>query len=80
MQRKGCVTLRKGVGSLGRNANATKNMQGNYFGTAPFLISPAEGVGAYVSNKTVSACADSGSTCSSDEMTWHRPCHARARL
>ena len=58
----------KSVAMIGRNALATNNMQGNYFGTAPFLISPAQGVGAYVSNNTVSACADSGSTCSSDEM------------
>ena len=31
----------------GRNANATSNMQGNYFGTAPFLISPCQGLAAY---------------------------------
>ena len=58
----------KSVAMLGRNALATNNMQGNYFGTAPFLISPADGVGAYVSNNTVSACADSGSACSANEM------------
>ena len=29
---------------LGRNANATSNMQGNYFGTAPYLISPVQGI------------------------------------
>jgi beta-D-xylosidase 4 len=32
---------------LGRNANATSNMQGNYFGTAPFLISPVAGIDKY---------------------------------
>lgn len=32
---------------MGREANATTNMQGNYFGDAPFLISPAMGIGAY---------------------------------
>ena len=32
------------VAVLGRNANATTNMQGNYFGTAPFLVSPREGI------------------------------------
>ncbi len=34
------------VAVLGRNANATANMQGNYFGQAPFLISPLAGVAA----------------------------------
>jgi len=32
---------------MGREALATKNMQGNYFGTAPFLVSPAAGVARY---------------------------------
>ena len=34
---------------LGRNANASDNMQGNYFGTAPFLVTPLEGLAAYAS-------------------------------
>lgn len=38
---------------IGRNAQATRNMQGNYFGKAPFLVSPLEGLGAYAT--TVSA-------------------------
>ena len=29
---------------VGRNANATSNMQGNYFGTAPYLVSPCAGI------------------------------------
>lgn len=33
------------VAVVGRNAFATDNMLGNYFGTPPFLISPCEGVG-----------------------------------
>jgi len=37
------------VAVIGRNANATTNMQGNYFGQAPFLISPAEGISKYAS-------------------------------
>ena len=37
------------IAMLGEQANATNNMQGNYFGTAPFLISPLTGVGQYVS-------------------------------
>ena len=35
------------VAVMGRNANATANMLGNYFGTAPYLISPLEGLGHY---------------------------------
>ena len=49
-----------GVRSLnvvGRNANATRNMQGNYFGPAPFLISPLQGLSAYVdAAATATAC------------------------
>ena len=41
------------VAVIGRNAAATGNMQGNYFGTAPFLISPVAGIGSYA--KTVTA-------------------------
>uniref|UniRef100_A0A7S3APJ0 Fibronectin type III-like domain-containing protein n=1 Tax=Haptolina ericina TaxID=156174 RepID=A0A7S3APJ0_9EUKA len=37
------------VGVIGRNANAKGNMQGNYYGTAPFLVSPNEGIKAYAS-------------------------------
>ena len=39
----------------GRNANATSNMQGNYFGTAPFLISPCQGLAAYADVRCRSA-------------------------
>jgi hypothetical protein len=39
---------------MGREANATTNMQGNYFGDAPFLISPCAGFQAYGSV----ACTD----------------------
>eukprot|EP00656_Telonema_subtile_P019845 TRINITY_DN2104_c0_g1_i1.p1 TRINITY_DN2104_c0_g1~~TRINITY_DN2104_c0_g1_i1.p1 ORF type:complete len:437 (+),score=111.58 TRINITY_DN2104_c0_g1_i1:267-1577(+) len=35
------------IAVMGREAEATGNMQGNYFGTAPFLISPAMGLAAY---------------------------------
>ena len=35
------------VAVLGPHGNATTAMQGNYFGTAPFLISPLAGVQAY---------------------------------
>lgn len=37
------------VAVLGRNANATTNMQGNYFGTAPYLISPLAGISKHSS-------------------------------
>lgn len=40
------------IAVIGRNAQATTNMQGNYFGTAPYLISPADGIGKYVNNNT----------------------------
>ena len=42
----------KTVAVLGRNGNATSNMQGNYFGTAPYLISPVAGIDHYAT-KTV---------------------------
>jgi len=60
----------KSVAMIGRNAKATTNMQGNYFGTAPFLISPTDGINAYVANNTVTACADQGcpATCADDEL------------
>ena len=35
------------IAVMGRNANATANMQGNYFGTAPYLISPCKGFEAF---------------------------------
>jgi len=46
------------IAVLGRNAKATTNMQGNYFGTAPYLVSPAQGLAAY---GTVSAYDGSSS-------------------
>eukprot|EP00051_Salpingoeca_urceolata_P017464 m.237925 g.237925 ORF g.237925 m.237925 type:complete len:786 (-) comp18961_c1_seq6:65-2422(-) len=41
------------VAVIGKNANATRTMQGNYYGTAPFLISPLDGIATYA--KTVYA-------------------------
>ena len=38
----------KQVAVIGRNANASNNMQGNYFGTAPYLVTPDEGIAKYV--------------------------------
>jgi len=38
----------KTVAVVGRNALATNNMLGNYFGTPPYLITPCDGVSAVV--------------------------------
>ena len=38
----------KQVAVIGRNANASNNMQGNYYGTAPYLVTPDEGIAKYV--------------------------------
>ena len=38
------LDMSKKVALIGPNANATGTMQGNYKGTAPFLISPLEGM------------------------------------
>jgi len=54
----------KSVALSGRNAAATANMQGNYYGTAPFLVSPVQGVGAYVANATTADCTDECNKCS----------------
>jgi hypothetical protein len=43
----------KTVAVIGRNANASQNMQGNYYGTAPYLVTPLQGISKYV--KTVYA-------------------------
>ena len=32
---------------MGRNADATTNMQGNYYGDAPYLVSPLQGLADY---------------------------------
>lgn len=45
----------KTVAVIGRNANATTNMQGDYFGTAPFLISPFDGISKYAPSSTLAA-------------------------
>jgi beta-glucosidase-like glycosyl hydrolase len=46
------------IAVLGRNAAATTNMQGNYFGTAPFLISPCKGFEAFGSVTCVNGTGD----------------------
>jgi beta-glucosidase-like glycosyl hydrolase len=48
------------VAVVGRNALATGNMQGNYFGTAPFLISPCDGFNATTRNNVFCDAADDG--------------------
>jgi hypothetical protein len=60
------LNMSKKVALIGPNANATSTMQGNYHGTAPFLISPLEGlqkIGAsvtYVQGCDVKCDSDSG--------------------
>merc|ERR1712050_13480 len=46
LKNKGALPLSKNLKLLvtGRQAHATTNMQGNYFGTAPFLVSPIDGL------------------------------------
>ena len=68
LQNDGALPLdsSKKVALIGPNANATGTMQGNYHGTAPYLISPLEGVqkiGAsvtYVQGCDVKCSSDSG--------------------
>jgi len=50
---------------LGPHANATTAMQGNYAGTAPFLISPCEGLGRHTAVDCVvpAGCAVSAGNC-----------------
>ena len=60
------LDMSKKVALIGPNANATGTMQGNYKGTAPYLISPLEGlqkIGAsvtYVQGCDVKCTSDSG--------------------
>ena len=60
------LDMSKKVALIGPNADATGTMQGNYHGTAPFLISPQEGlqkIGAsvtYVQGCDVGCSSDSG--------------------
>ena len=48
--------MTKPVAVVGRNALATTNMLGNYYGTPPFLISPCDGVSA--SSGVKALCSD----------------------
>ena len=48
----------KSVAIVGPSANATTLMQGNYQGTAPYLISPSMGVSKYASVQTYLGCSD----------------------
>jgi len=48
----------KTVAVIGPNANATKTLQGNYYGTAPFLITALDGIATYTSAVYASGCAD----------------------
>ena len=44
------LPLRKHIGKIavvGPHANSTTALQSNYHGTAPYIVSPAEGLGKY---------------------------------
>lgn len=43
----------KSIAVVGPHANATDALQSNYHGTAPYLVSPAEGLSKFVSNVSV---------------------------
>eukprot|EP00937_MAST-01D_sp_MAST-1D-sp2_P000610 g610.t1 len=57
----------KTIAMAGRNAKAKKNMQGNYFGDAPFLVTPADGIANY-SIAVTSACDDEKDTCDDKDV------------
>ena len=48
------------IAVVGRNAMATNNMQGNYFGPAPYLISPCAGIAAGVGVDRKATICDDG--------------------
>ena len=52
----------KKVAVVGRNAMATTNMQGNYFGPAPYLISPCAGIAAAVGVSRMATSCDAGAS------------------
>ena len=53
------------VALLGPNANATTVMQGNYYGQAPYLVSPLMGLSSYATTTMQAGCADCA--CTSDK-------------
>ena len=55
------------IAVIGRNAKATTNMQGNYFGQAPYLISPLAGISKYVNTTTADGTDISAATALVDE-------------
>ena len=57
-------TTVKTVAMVGPNANATMTMKGNYFGVAPYLISPVMGVSSYAKTTLNLGCNDTA--CASD--------------
>ena len=50
------ATTAKTVAVIGPNGNATTTMQGNYYGQAPYLISPMQGVQSYTSASFTFGC------------------------
>lgn len=54
----------KSIALIGPNANATSTLQGNYYGTAPYLVSPYEGFGKLTTVNYEQGCDISGSSTS----------------
>jgi beta-glucosidase-like glycosyl hydrolase len=52
----------KTLAVVGPNANATTVMQGNYYGVAPYLVSPVAGLSKYASVTYVEGCSIAGNT------------------
>jgi beta-glucosidase-like glycosyl hydrolase len=44
------------VAVIGPNAQATSTLQGNYYGNAPYLISPVQGISKYVTTTYAQGC------------------------
>ena len=63
------LSSNKKLAVLGPNAKATKTMQGNYAGTAPFLISPCDGLAnlSLVQCVVPDTCTIGGGSCWNDD-------------
>jgi beta-D-xylosidase 4 len=57
------LPLKKGLGTIavvGPHCNATVAMQSNYHGTAPYIVSPADGLAKYAKVAAVQGCGIDG--------------------
>jgi len=50
----------KTIAVIGPNANNPSVLQGNYYGAAPYLITPLKGIGSYVTTSYAQGCTISG--------------------